>query len=545
MADARHSPTAGEHLFSYTSGRFLFNEHLRREERHVPFNVEALKEVAAQSIEPSHGKVTKMEKLAEGGFNRVFLLTMEDGFQAIAKIPYKIALPRFHATASEAATLEFLRSKGVPVPKLYSYSASVDNPAGVEYIIMEKATGVPIETKWFSMTKRERHKLASSFVEIEKKFFDLPFDSIGSLYFKHDLPLNLQAPLYSKHHKEKEEDSTGNFCIGPIADYMFSYGKRAGLDIYRGPWRNAKDYLRAIAGKEIDSTRKYGTPLELDFPHNGPFPGEHDPKQYIALLEKYLALVPYLLPKDELDPRNQPTLRHPDLNPGNILISPETGAVSCIIDWQHTTVEPRLLVAGYPRAFENPETEESLDLEEPKLPSGYDSLSTDQKAQADELYRRQTLFHYYRIFNGALNKPHLSALRDPLLLPRKHLVDRAGRQWSGNLITLMGALVRMTEYWPHLPDTEGIECPVKFKQDELETFHKCEEIWFALNAVVNQWRDQIGINEDGWVNNEGYEDAVRRAGELRDNLVVEMDGDEEDIALLNKGWPFRDHEEFI
>lgn len=77
---------------------------------------------------------------------------MEDGFQAVAKIPYKIALPRRHATASEAATLELLRSKGIPVPKLYSYSASIDNQAGVEYILMEKANGVPIETKWLSIS---------------------------------------------------------------------------------------------------------------------------------------------------------------------------------------------------------------------------------------------------------------------------------------------------------------------------------------------------------------------------------------------------------
>ena len=141
--------------------------------------------------------------------------------------------------------------------------------------------------------------------------------------------------------------------------------------------------------------------LELDFPHNGPFPRKYDPKQYIAILEKYLALVPYLLPKDDLDPLNQPTLRHPGLlkfyialptfiscsfsnrskplNPNNISISPKTGAISCIIDWQHTTIEPRLLVAGYPRAFENPEINEPFDLDALKLPSEYDSLSVGEK----------------------------------------------------------------------------------------------------------------------------------------------------------------------
>lgn len=236
-----------EHLFSYTSGRFLFNEDRRLHERHVEFNVEAFKELAAQGVGPGHGKVTNLTKLAEGGFNRVFLLAMEDGFEAIAKIPYKIALPTHRATASEAATLELLWSKGIPVPRLYGYSASADNPAGVEYILMEKANGVPIEAKWLSMTRRERHGLASSFVDIEKKLFDLPFSAVGSIYFKRDLPTNLQMPLYPETHER--DGASESFCIGPIADYMFSHGKRAGLDIYRGPcmsisWMTGRNCLR-------------------------------------------------------------------------------------------------------------------------------------------------------------------------------------------------------------------------------------------------------------------------------------------------------------
>lgn len=51
------------------------------------------------------------------------------------------------------------------------------------------------------------------------------------------------------------------------------------------------------------------------------------------------------------------------------------------------------------------------------------------------------------------------------------------------------------------------------------------------------------MNDDGWVTNERYDGAVKRARQLKDNLTVEMEGDEEDIALLNNGWPFRDHEE--
>lgn len=315
-------------LFNYTSGRFLYNEDLRLRERYVKFDYDGLLREAERHLGPGHGHPVHMTKFAEGGFNRVFLLTMEDGFEVIIKIPYHIVGPKHYATASEAATMQYLHSNGIPVPRLFGYSSSATNPAGVEYIIMEKASGVGLETKWLSMSKREQHRLASSFVEIEKKFFDLPFRSIGSIYFKEDVPAELQAALYTAS-TEKCQDAE-RFCIGPTADYMFWYGRRAGLNVRRGPCEcdfayyevrfltitgnDPKDYLLSVAQKEIEWTRRYGKPLELDFPHNGVFPGTKSPDDYLRLLEKYLALAPYLLPRPPDSSLNRPTLRHPGMS---------------------------------------------------------------------------------------------------------------------------------------------------------------------------------------------------------------------------------------
>ncbi|EFR01086.1 phosphotransferase enzyme family protein [Nannizzia gypsea CBS 118893] len=460
---------------------------------------------------------------------------MEDGFQAIAKMPYRVALPKYYATASEAATLELLRMKSMPVPKVLGYSASTDKPAGVEYIIMEKAQGVQVKEQWVSMTKQQRHKLASSFVEIEKTLFSLPFSSIGSVHFKSDIPAELQAPLQavSCQGQEHGQDISDKFCIGPIADYMFWYGKRAGLDISRGPWNDSTSYLRSIADKEMKWTQQYGKPLELRFPHNDVLTGKQSPDRYVDLLSKYLALTPYLLPREGSE-LNSPTLRHP-----------ASCEITRLIDWQHTIIQPSLLAAGYPRAFENPDTDEPLDLKEPTLPPEYDSLEGDEKAEADELYRRMLMFHYYRIYTGVFNKLHLHALRDPLLNPRKHLVDRAGRQWSGNTITLKGALIRMADYWDQLPETKGIECPVKFNISEINEFLKQEEMWLCFNAVVNHWRDELCISEDGWVSDGNYESAMKVIQGLKQDMLSKAEGDQEDIdiVLINKGWPFDDHEE--
>ncbi|KAB8226421.1 hypothetical protein BDV33DRAFT_226912 [Aspergillus novoparasiticus] len=357
---------------------------------------------------------------------------MQNGFEAIVKTPCQIAGPRYLA------------------PLVKRYSSSDEIPVGTEYIIMERAAG------------RERHKLASESVEMETKFFSLPFQTAGD---------------------EASTDSK-TFCIGPTADYMFGRGKRASLDISRGPWADPCSFLMSIAQKEIEWVRQYGKPSKLDFPHNGSTPGEASPDEYIHLLEKFPLLAPYLLPRDSDNPLNQLTLRHP--------------------------VGPRLPVAGHPCAFENPDIEQSPDLKEPSLHSDYNTLPAQEKVEADELYRRRLLFYYYRIFNGHLNKPHLQALSRPYLFA---------------------------------PSTPRIKCPVEFTDAELEVFAKQEQMWFYLSKLVNYWRDEIGINEDGWISNDGYEDAVRKAGQLKDSLVEAAEGDEKDISLLNEGWMFRDREE--
>ena len=46
-------------------------------------------------IGPNHGHATCITKPAEGGFNRVFLIKMDDGFKAIAKAPYHVTGPNF------------------------------------------------------------------------------------------------------------------------------------------------------------------------------------------------------------------------------------------------------------------------------------------------------------------------------------------------------------------------------------------------------------------------------------------------------------------
>lgn len=515
------------------------------EERHVEFNVAALHHSAQTSIKEAHGKVKSMSKLAEGGFNRVFTLTFEDGFEMIAKIPYHIAKPDRFATASEVATLALLRLQEIPVPEVYDYSYTAENDVGTEYILMEKAPGVCLMSKWLDMEDKEMRHLAHSFVQLEKKLFSLPFSATGSIYFKKDL--NIIAPEISQAPLFTHDDSTAvsQFCIGPIVDYMFWYGRRAGLKLNRGPWTSPVDYLHSTAQKEIEWTKKFGRPMEPDFPYNAcDGVGVQNPENYIQLLQDYQKLTPHLLPKDFTHPFNQPILRHPDAAPGNIFVSPDKGRVTCLIDWQHAVVQPRILAAGYPPTFENPDGTAPTIGAEPKLPANLLELDAEEQRAARQLFRQRLLFYGYHVITGGMNHEHMACLQDPLLGGRQMLLEFASRQWSGNLVTLKQALLNAKKFWEHLPDVEGIDCPISFSPADQNAFQELQEQWSNFTMYMADRRTRVcGMTEEGWVREKDYEEAKKRLEELKEEMRTMADGDEGDLQAMERGWPYRDRDE--
>lgn len=94
-------------LFNYTRGRFVVDEAFELSQRHVHFNVKELAKCAAEAI--GANRCVRIEKYPDGMYNKAMLLTMDDGTQVVAKVPNPNAgLPHL-TTASEVATMDFVR----------------------------------------------------------------------------------------------------------------------------------------------------------------------------------------------------------------------------------------------------------------------------------------------------------------------------------------------------------------------------------------------------------------------------------------------------
>jgi len=138
-----NAPKENDPLFNYTSGRWLWNEQQRLLERFRYFKTHALKRLACKAVGAS--ACVSIEKIGEGGFNKVFRLVMQDGQKVIAKIPNPNVGPAHYTTASEVATMEFCRTiLDVPVPKVLGWSSTAENPVQAEYILMEEAQGTQL-----------------------------------------------------------------------------------------------------------------------------------------------------------------------------------------------------------------------------------------------------------------------------------------------------------------------------------------------------------------------------------------------------------------
>src|SRR5271169_4759991 len=128
-------------FFNYTSGRWICNENQQLSSRRVEFSVSALKAVAAKSAGAK--ECIRMTKLPEGLCNRAFLMSLDNGRDVVARIPTSVAGPAHWNTASEVATMKLMDALEIPVPKVLTWSSRADNQVGTEYIVMEKAKGIP------------------------------------------------------------------------------------------------------------------------------------------------------------------------------------------------------------------------------------------------------------------------------------------------------------------------------------------------------------------------------------------------------------------
>ncbi|EFQ99340.1 protein kinase subdomain-containing protein [Nannizzia gypsea CBS 118893] len=542
-------------LFEYTSGRWIYNESLRLAERSLAFNVQELKRLAAASVNRHESDIKSFKKLAEGGFNRVFEVTMKgDDTQILARLPYHSTVPRRLAVASEVATLGLLHCHDIPVPRVLGYSADPDNSVGAEYILMDRVDGTLIGDSWYTLSDKQRLKVLMGLVQLEARLFAIQLPAAGSIYYRRDLPSNLKkAAVYLSRGADAPE--VPEICVGPDVSLAWWHAERSLLsDINRGPHPDAVQCMEAVAKKELAWLKLHAKPrypFERAYREATSY-RKSAPEEYVETLEKYLKIAPFLIPKDKS--LHRPILRHPDLQPNNIFVNRDFDIVG-LIDWQHCSALPLFLAAGIPKYIQNYQDEESLRFIPPKLPDNLDEMGPYERSAALEQFRRRHLHFYYLGFTQRFNPCHFNALdSDPSQRLKQKTYTHASYPWEGNNAQLKADLIRVTQNWNTIVtcgDNQRVgngsecipQCPVTFNPVEAQEVLGIEKEYEDMDTELSRIRDAIGVSVDGWTSNETFDDSVAREKVFKDMAIASVSDSKYDQEMTEKHWPFDDFDE--
>jgi hypothetical protein len=95
-----------EYYFRFTRGRFVADEQHEMSQRYVRFDLDELARLAAEAVDSKY--CISIEKYPDRMYNKVFLLTMDDGAQIVVKILNSNVERPHLTTASEVATMKFV-----------------------------------------------------------------------------------------------------------------------------------------------------------------------------------------------------------------------------------------------------------------------------------------------------------------------------------------------------------------------------------------------------------------------------------------------------
>ncbi|TFK72771.1 hypothetical protein BDN72DRAFT_762892 [Pluteus cervinus] len=509
-----NAPTDFESLYGVSTGRWLYNDKFQRAARYTPFNVEGLQEVACKAVDAA--RCVHLNALRIGMNNKVFLMRFNNGKEAVARIPTSLAGNTYLTTASEAATLRYLRDEcNLPVPRVLAWSTQPQpNPVGTDFMIMEYVPGVPLLWRWQAISGKQVEDSLIKILTLDTTLPKHAFSQIGSLYFKEDVSPELQnRPLYLDETRNMSE-AAQKYRIGPVVDESWWRGKRLQMAAERGPFPDMLSYLTAAAklqqdflagldDKDIEQGFQYSTKAELPELRN--------------LLERCLLIAPHLIPKnpDYLSP----ILAHPELVLPNIMVAPTGNAtINAFLDWQGAVAAPLVMQTSPASVLRY--TADKIEYDsagKPILPADIDRMPPEDQKRV-RIHHKLAMRQYIYIDTITKLDPHRKAIwttAESYVTVYPYLVKQILRCWADGPFALRNSLINLWHDWEKIRP-EGPPCPIDFSEKELEAHQLEAERRDIYGEQTESLKWDTACHGDGWVENVDFEKAKKAVEKVRE-----------------------------
>ncbi|KAH0848892.1 phosphotransferase enzyme family protein [Fonsecaea pedrosoi] len=529
-----------DEFFSFTRGRFVVDEASQMKRRYIKFDMNELVKIAAQSVGARY--CASVQKCPDGMYNKSFVLTMDDGQEVIAKVPNSNAGVRHYTTASEVATMDFVRNTlQTPVPKVYAWSSTADNAIGAEYIIMEKMPGAQLSEVWNHMKIGDKMQLRLNLALYQAKWLSISFCQFGALYYNEDLDkVRSEGHLYINQKGEKVQDS--RFAIGPMTGRDWSDCGRAALQCDRGPWLTSSEYHKAVGLRELTATLSIKPLPKQTVMVCGPGLYLPSAAKKSAAIESYLKIYDVLLPDDPTI--TAPTLWHHDLHEENIFVDGKNPTkILGIIDWQLVDLLPlfdhNLEPAFVQYSGPKPETLELPELEDTS------GMSAEERARATKEYFERALY----VASRRIANKKLPAAYHALEYQQTAAFDLltiARRLFEFGEAHFQALTVELRETWQELTSmkdsTTARQSPITLDDESLAIIEDDYKKAIHGMEIMNDFKARLGPlwpDKDA-VSHDMYHDAKTALREMKDEVIQEFAKSQNDILEFEKLWPFDD-----
>ncbi|KAI4098433.1 MAG: hypothetical protein LQ339_006404 [Xanthoria mediterranea] len=488
----------------YSSGRWLRGDSLERESRYIRFDFAALCKRATELCPGATFIVTCEKK--EGGYNRVFIFTMNNKSRVVARLPTRIAGPPKLITNSEVATIKYLKSSTrIPIPKILDWSDSSTNAIGSEYIIMEHAKGVQLHQIWPAMSLEQQIACTGAVIGNVKQMAALDFHAYGSLYLE-----DVDIDPSMKH------SITSGYVIGPHCGNTYWDCEAHEPRYYgsakpnRGPWFDLATYCSALI--DVGVTRL--PPIDAAVNEKPSYHGAV--AEHKRLLSFGRDVASRLIEDSQVQKAAAPILLHQDLHKRNIYVSDEDPTiVTDIIDWQSSSINPSFMHANDVPDFA---------AHVPTIDD--DSPSEKSRAGDNAKFCNQAFIAGMRLL---VPKVHATWELDDDVTRFFEYCHRTYRDGAGILRQI---LMDLANHWEHL----GLAGPCPYPLPTSEEWVTHNEEYKALEDAQKLKKfvtRRLNTASDGWVPTDAWKETKEDYKKLYDHFSQTMS--QEDLRQI---WPF-------
>ena len=502
---------------------------------------------------------------------------MQDGRQLVAKIPYQSQVQKKYAVASEAAVMNYLSpfNSMLPVPKLLDYSATAENPAGVEFLIMEKAKGRPLSSCWQTLSQDLKTRVTMELLTKEDMMTGIIFPASGSLYHKRDLEADIRTVqidklgtmemLINPDEDKGREFSLGadaypkdsSFVIAPCAEEAWWLGERTAMDIDRGPWINPREAVLAVGQRELAWAREHARPCFHKHCFTMPTEGRFDvmdPKVHIEALEEWLSVAEWaFIPSLKKRWYHMPVLRQPKLQMDQVYVDVKDDKISItsIIDWQQASIKPFWMQSGFLPFFTRDPDWKMPDLEAnvAEMPEE-DRLFYDMNRRSAEYIINSSVFF-------SRNQRLCASFMPPSegFETQRDCLDDVGRPWNRDTIQLKANLMGLYKLWEH-PETRceyqksdpldwPATMPFSFSDEEVKESANHFSAQHQAAVEMRKYKEAFGVDDNGYIVDATipYEEKRKIMQYFKEKLT-DKTIPESTRAFAQRRFPFQDYDEF-